>query len=78
MLGVTHRFECYTLLYAEACEQGYTIEVEIHDGPYNVIPNWDYVKFVEALDNGIGASWATRVRNQLGHQLHSRHRSLHV
>ena len=21
---------------------GYTIEVEIHDGPYNTIKNWDY------------------------------------
>jgi len=30
--------------------RGYTIEVEIHDGPYNIINNWDYVKFVEALN----------------------------
>jgi len=22
--------------------RGYTIEVEIHDGPYNNIKNWDY------------------------------------
>lgn len=52
------------MLSPSRCKQGYTIEVEIHDGPYNIIPNWDYVKFVEALDNGGGASWATRVRRQ--------------
>ncbi|RWW34736.1 hypothetical protein GW17_00000470 [Ensete ventricosum] len=26
---------------------GYTIEVEIHDGPYNVINNWDYTGLVD-------------------------------
>lgn len=31
---------------------GYTIEVEIHDGPYNVIKNWDYVGAVKAWHNG--------------------------
>lgn len=43
---------------------GYTIEVEIHDGPYNVIHNWDYVALVKALDNGIDRSWATRVKTE--------------
>lgn len=28
---------------------GYTIEVEIHDGPYNNIQAWDYCKLVEAF-----------------------------
>uniref|UniRef100_A0A0E0EGH4 pyruvate decarboxylase n=1 Tax=Oryza meridionalis TaxID=40149 RepID=A0A0E0EGH4_9ORYZ len=41
---------------------GYTIEVEIHDGPYNVIKNWDYVGLVNAIHNGEGRCWATRVR----------------
>ena len=30
-------------------------------GPYNKIQIWDYVKFVEALDNGNEQSWAVRV-----------------
>jgi pyruvate decarboxylase len=29
---------------------GYTIEVEIHDGPYNVINNWDYAGLVSAFN----------------------------
>lgn len=29
---------------------GYTIEVEIHDGPYNNIKNWNYAAFVEAFN----------------------------
>ncbi|QDZ23792.1 pyruvate decarboxylase [Chloropicon primus] len=31
---------------------GYTIEVEIHDGPYNNILQWDYCKMVDAVSNG--------------------------
>ncbi|GMP96389.1 hypothetical protein CsSME_00045056 [Camellia sinensis var. sinensis] len=31
---------------------GYTIEVEIHDGPYNVIKNWNYTGLVDAIHNG--------------------------
>ncbi|KAL0923012.1 hypothetical protein M5K25_007054 [Dendrobium thyrsiflorum] len=31
---------------------GYTIEVEIHDGPYNVIKNWNYTALVDAIHNG--------------------------
>jgi len=34
--------------------RGYTIEVEIHDGPYNNIKNWNYVALVEAFANGEG------------------------
>ncbi|KAG6403943.1 hypothetical protein SASPL_136177 [Salvia splendens] len=33
---------------------GYTIEVEIHNGPYNVIKNWNYTGLVEAMWNGGG------------------------
>ncbi len=28
------------------------IEIEIHDGPYNLIQNWNYTGMVEALCNG--------------------------
>ncbi|KAL6896682.1 hypothetical protein ACP4OV_007254 [Aristida adscensionis] len=40
---------------------GYTIEVEIHDGPYNVIKNWDYTGLVDAIHNGEGRCWTARV-----------------
>jgi len=44
---------------------GYTIEVEIHDGPYNVIKNWDYTAMICALHNSQGgALWTTRVRTE--------------
>ena len=42
---------------------GYTIEVEIHDGPYNVIHNWNYTAMVEAISNGQGACWTTKVHH---------------
>ncbi|XP_074571784.1 pyruvate decarboxylase 1-like [Curcuma longa] len=41
---------------------GYTIEVEIHDGPYNVIKNWDYTALVDAIHNGEGKCWTAKVR----------------
>ncbi|XP_022885306.1 pyruvate decarboxylase 2-like isoform X2 [Olea europaea var. sylvestris] len=41
---------------------GYTIEVEIHDGPYNVIKNWNYTALVDAMCNGEGNCWTTKVR----------------
>ncbi|XP_047316428.1 pyruvate decarboxylase 2 [Impatiens glandulifera] len=41
---------------------GYTIEVEIHDGPYNVIKNWNYCGLVDAIHNGEGKCWTTKVR----------------
>jgi pyruvate decarboxylase len=34
--------------------KGYTIEVEIHDGAYNKIKNWDYALLVEAFNAGEG------------------------
>ncbi|OIV98575.1 hypothetical protein TanjilG_12161 [Lupinus angustifolius] len=40
---------------------GYTIEVEIHDGPYNVIKNWNYTGFIDAIHNGEGKCWTTKV-----------------
>ncbi|KAL5219573.1 hypothetical protein ABZP36_020257 [Zizania latifolia] len=41
---------------------GYTIEVEIHDGPYNVIKNWNYTGFVDAIHNGEGNCWTAKVK----------------
>lgn len=43
---------------------GYTIEVEIHDGPYNVIKNWNYTGLVDAIHNGEGKCWTTKVRSE--------------
>ncbi|WOK95505.1 pyruvate decarboxylase 1-like [Canna indica] len=40
---------------------GYTIEVEIHDGPYNVIKNWNYSALINAIHNGEGNCWTTKV-----------------
>lgn len=40
---------------------GYTIEVEIHDGPYNVIKNWNYTGLVDAIHNGDGKCWTKKV-----------------
>jgi len=34
--------------------RGYTIEVEIHDGPYNNIKNWDYKLLIESFAAGEG------------------------
>ena len=42
----------------------YTIEVQIHDGPYNEIKNWDYVGLVNALDNGGGGAFAARATTE--------------
>ncbi|KAL8154250.1 hypothetical protein V2J09_012010 [Rumex salicifolius] len=41
---------------------GYTIEVEIHDGPYNVIKNWNYTALVDAIHNGEGKCWTSKVQ----------------
>ncbi|XP_057982954.1 pyruvate decarboxylase 1-like [Malania oleifera] len=41
---------------------GYTIEVEIHDGPYNAIKNWNYTALVDAIHNGEGKCWTAKVR----------------
>ncbi|KAK9816456.1 hypothetical protein WJX72_000539 [[Myrmecia] bisecta] len=43
---------------------GYTIEVEIHDGPYNNIKNWDYAGLIHAFSNGEGNAWATKVTTE--------------
>ncbi|KAI5059407.1 hypothetical protein GOP47_0025726 [Adiantum capillus-veneris] len=43
---------------------GYTIEVEIHDGPYNIIKNWNYTALVDAFHNGEGKCWTTKVKTE--------------
>eukprot|EP00898_Chlorokybus_atmophyticus_P007340 jgi/Chlat1/7607/Chrsp64S07108 len=43
---------------------GYTIEVQIHDGPYNNIKRWDYCGVVKAIHNNEGRCWVTRVTTE--------------
>ena len=43
---------------------GYTIEVEIHDGPYNNIKNWDYAGLVDVFNAGEGNGWSAKVRTE--------------
>src|SRR5208283_3480056 len=42
---------------------GYTIEVEIHDGPYNNIKNWDYAGLISAFNAEEGGGRGMRVTN---------------
>ena len=42
--------------------RGYTIEVEIHDGPYNNIKNWDYTGLVQVFNAGEAKGWSRRVK----------------
>ena len=41
--------------------RGYTIEVEIHDGPYNNIKNWDYAGLMAIFNAGEGHGVGVRV-----------------
>ena len=42
---------------------GYTIEVEIHDGPYNNIKNWDYAGLIKAFNAEDGHGRGLRATN---------------
>jgi indolepyruvate decarboxylase len=42
---------------------GYTIEVEIHDGPYNNIKNWDYAGLIQAFNAEDGRGHGLRATN---------------
>jgi pyruvate decarboxylase len=42
---------------------GYTIEVEIHDGPYNNVKNWDYAGLIQAFNAEDGRGRGIRVTN---------------
>ncbi len=43
---------------------GYTIEVEIHDGPYNAINNWSYADLVQVFNAAGGKGWGCRVTTE--------------
>lgn len=43
--------------------RGYTIEVEIHDGPYNNIKNWDYAGLVKVFNAADGEGLGFRATN---------------
>ncbi|MBV8179344.1 MAG: alpha-keto acid decarboxylase family protein [Mycobacterium sp.] len=47
--------------------RGYTIEVEIHDGPYNNIKNWDYAGLVDVFnaDDGRGRGLRAKTAGEL-------------
>ena len=42
---------------------GYTIEVEIHDGPYNNIKNWDYAGLINVFNAEDGYGRGIRATN---------------
>jgi TPP-dependent 2-oxoacid decarboxylase len=46
---------------------GYTIEVEIHDGPYNKIKNWNYAGLMEVFNagDGKGRGWQAGTNGEL-------------
>jgi TPP-dependent 2-oxoacid decarboxylase len=46
---------------------GYTIEVEIHDGPYNTIKNWNYAGLMEVFSaaDGNGRGWQAGTNAEL-------------
>jgi TPP-dependent 2-oxoacid decarboxylase len=41
---------------------GYTIEVELHDGPYNTIKNWDYAGLMNVFNAGDGKGLGIKVK----------------
>jgi pyruvate decarboxylase len=43
---------------------GYTIEVEIHDGPYNVINSWNYAQLIDVFNGQSGNGWSTKVTTE--------------
>ena len=43
---------------------GYTIEVEIHDGPYNVINNWNYARLVDVFNGEAGKGRSAKVATE--------------
>ena len=43
---------------------GYTIEVEIHDGPYNKIQNWNYAELINVFNAEDGNGWSTKVTTE--------------
>ena len=58
-LRSTGRCGLIVLIY----NHGYTIEVEIHDGPYNNIKNWDYAGLIQAFNAEDGRARGMRATN---------------
>lgn len=50
----------FPLRFCTIYTSGYTIEVEIHDGIYNIIKNWDYKKLIEAFNAEDGKAFTAR------------------
>lgn len=44
--------------------EGYTIEVKIHDGPYNIIQNWRYAKLIDVFKGKGGRGWGCVVKTE--------------
>lgn len=44
--------------------RGYSIEVEIHDGPYNKIKNWNYADLVKVFNAEDGSGWSARATTE--------------
>jgi pyruvate decarboxylase len=40
---------------------GYAIDVEFHDGPYNVIKIWNYTGLIDTIHNNKGKCWTIKV-----------------
>ncbi|CAH2041723.1 unnamed protein product [Thlaspi arvense] len=40
---------------------GYTTEVEIHGSHYSIVKNWDFTGLVDAICNGEGKCWMSKV-----------------
>ncbi len=57
------RYEVHPIIFL-LNNGGYTIEVEIHDGPYNNIKNWDYAGLVDIFNAGEGNGWSCRVKTE--------------
>ena len=43
---------------------GYTIEVEIHDGPYNTIKNWNYAELVHVFNSEDGNGFSCKASTE--------------
>ena len=44
--------------------RGYTIEVEIHDGLYNRLQNWDYARMIQSFNSSEGGGRALGLKAQ--------------
>ena len=61
-LSTMIRYNCTPILFLMN-NGAYTIEVEIHDGPYNVINPWKYSQLVEVFRGENKDAWSKKVQN---------------